>query len=229
MQAVPLALMNVGGRGFLAVIVLSMLILIGCGPRLHDEEAATLVKSSGSFREPKVVAFSHGWMTYPGTLDPEDINAVKHPVQLYLLQLGFVEVRGCCSVEVNPKQSHPDLMFKGGGPPPLGVAVLANRELDQISGISQEGVLAKVEYRWRWAPTELGKSFTRDGYAKLEAQYILRRARQIKEKNLGQASSERGFPDLGRLQAAGAFVDERETHTSLLTVRRFDTGWRIEP
>jgi hypothetical protein len=98
--------------------------------------------------------------------------------------------------------------------------LVAKRELVEVVGLTGgegESKQARVEYTWKWQPTEAGASFDVSGQAYQSLPSSIR-------QNLGGAS----FGDM--LRAAGQSIpfDSSKTQTGAATLRLFDDGWRVD-
>ena len=96
---------------------------------------------------------------------------------------------------------------------------VAKRELVEVTGLTGgegESKQARIEYTWKWQPTEAGASFDVSGQA---YQTLPASVRQ----NLGGAS----FGDM--LRSAGQTIpfDSSKTQKGTATLQLYDDGWRI--
>lgn len=97
---------------------------------------------------------------------------------------------------------------------------VAKRELVEVTGLTgSEGgsKQARVEYTWKWQPTEAGASFDVSGQAYQSLPASVR-------QNLGGTS----FGDMLRGMGQAVPFDSSKTQKGASTLLLFDDGWRID-
>jgi hypothetical protein len=97
---------------------------------------------------------------------------------------------------------------------------IAKRQLVEVTGLTGgEGgsKQARVEYTWKWQPTDAGASFDVSGQAYQSLPASVR-------QNLGGAS----FGDMLRSAGQSIPFDGSKTQTGATTLRLYDDGWRVD-
>ena len=216
-------------------VSLSLAMAVGCG-RLSHSEAERLVTESISFKMDKVVVVHEG-----AQAQRVDNNLFDYAVEIQLEKLGLLQVKaGGYYIDLDRSK----LRAEGGfysGTGTLWVLPIASKSFVRVTGISREGEVALVEYKWKWRPSAFGRYFTvsqfkdarpvttqEDSQLAKDGVYSFPRRRSLTE------SDERLLrwlqnPNENSLRHCDALIDENETATSIERFRRYDSGWREEP
>ncbi|MGA8027897.1 MAG: hypothetical protein WB992_12200 [Bryobacteraceae bacterium] len=188
---------------------LLLFLLSSCG--LDYKRAESLVRKSDAFSLPKIAVFHYAGENGRNYIMSEQIDPFTYPVEARLEELKLLKAQygSIFSTDELTKDSYkgarwPDIVYPqslaGTG---TAVAILARRDFLKITGINRKDDLARVEFQWKWKPTRLGQKFLPDTWITADSGLIT-----------------------DQLRRANALVDEDEVHTSMLSFRRFDSGWR---
>jgi hypothetical protein len=223
-----------------AVIVISS---AACGSnKLTRSSAAGLIESSEAFRKPVTINLLPEYrqsltLIGEGSRDrPKEEFALRRFLESHadlaaLNHLGFVEFK-VTNIQYPDSASSPvtvtsALTDKGrsasGQWQQSGdgwTIPIAKRELVEVTGLTGgegESKQARVEYTWKWQPTEAGASFDVSGQAYRSLPASVR-------QNLGGAS----FGDMLRSAGQSIPFDSSKTQTGAATLRLYDDGWRVD-
>ncbi len=227
-------------RGLLGAVV--VICLAACGSnKLSRSSAAGLIESSEAFKKPVAISLLPEYrqsltLIGEGSRDkPKEEFALQRFLESHadlaaLNHLGLVEFK-VTGIQYPDSASSPvtvisSLTDKGrtasrqwqqsgdGWTIPV-----AKRELVEVTGLTggeAESKQARVEYTWKWQPTEAGASFDVSGQA---FQSLPASVRQ----NLGGAS----FSDMLRSAGQSIPFDSSKTHKETATLQLYDDGWRM--
>lgn len=227
---------------FTTFLVLIFLALFATGCRskeLTRSRAVDLISSSDPFKKPAAVnlqpEYSDNLPSFGKTSEEQSAYAMrwfynKNPELAVLNQLGLVEFRAT-------KINYPDT---GGSPATIApsltdkgrtaskdwqqqgntwVIILANRKLTEVTGITGgegESKSARIEYTWKWEPTEVGKYFDVSNSA----------YQQLPEK-IRENFSGRSFSSVIEQQGNIILFDSSKAQKSTAQLQLYDDGWRV--
>ncbi|MCA1633226.1 MAG: hypothetical protein LC785_06040 [Acidobacteria bacterium] len=226
--------------GLLGAVIVTCSAACGSN-KLTRSSAATLIESSEAFRKPVTISLLPEYrqtlaLIGEGSRDmPKEEFALhrfleSHADLAALSHLGLVEFK-VTGIQYPDSASSPvtitsSLTSKGSSAARQwqqsgeGWTIpIAKRELVEVTGLTGgegESKQARVEYTWRWLPTEAGASFDVSGQAYQSLPASVR-------QNLGGAS----FGDM--LRAAGQRLpfDSSKSQKGEATLQLYDDGWRV--
>lgn len=209
--------------------------------KLTRSSAASLLESSEAFRKPVTISLLPEYrqsLTLIGTGSrdmPKEEFALRRFLESHsdlaaLNHLGLVEFK-VTGIQYPDSASSPvtvtsALTDKGSAASGKWIRSgdgwtipIAKRELIGVTGLTggeKESKQARVEYTWKWQPTEAGASFDVSGQ---DYQSLPPSVRQ----NLGGAS----FADMLRGMGQPIPFDSSKTQKGAATLQLYEDGWRI--
>ena len=226
---------------FVLLGLIAMLCLTACSSNsLTRPHATEMINSSEEFKQPVAVTLLpeyHQSLTLIGAdshTTPKTDFALQrflesHAELAVLNHLGLVDFK-VSSIEYPDSASSPvsvnsSLTEKGRAASRQwqqsgeGWAIpIAKKEVVEVTGIAGgegDSKTARAEYKWRWQPTEVGKSFDKSDSAYQNVPASIR-------SNLGGAS----MADMMRQLGNGVAFDSSQTQKASASFRLYDDGWR---